>query len=531
MPAKFKKSSVSIVFAITDKLPYAESALCDSIESALKQDQPGVKVILVDNRGPDRKLELNLSDASRVTYIADQFKNRAAMYNAALKACDTDFFLAVYNEAQCVTLTKSAVQTMVMAATRMHPMDLVYSDYDRVESDGKRHEIKLADWHPGRVRDGEDMGLAILYRTAAMRECGGYDESFNAADIYDLRLKISESKRVAHIGNRYAGSLYTVAAPPQAHNVFDYLMEDKSSQLEMEHALSGHLKRIGAYLEPGAHVGPVYANGEKPEHAKDCIASVVIPVNNRPEFIGRAIESVQAQTEQRVETVIVVNGGDTDPTIPAVKEYMKGGAKYDASKPPVQLIVVDINNLGLCLNTGIASANGMYYVQLDSDDRLKPDAVEKILAVFDSDPAIGMVVGSYEVSVLDEKTGKVTRDENVPVVTHAEWTADNGRNNLLRIGGAGAPRAAHIKVIADAGWFGVNDDNECRNYGEDYDLVNRIAERYVIGRVWDPIYEVIRHSGGTDHNIDPVTIARNNNAKDHTRLEAIHRRQQLNQSK
>jgi hypothetical protein len=68
----------------------------------------------------------------------------------------------------------------------------------------------------------------------------------------------------------------------------------------------------------------------------------------------------------------------------------------------------------------------------------------------------------------------------------------------------------------------------CRNYGEDYDLVLRISERFTIGRVWDPIYEVIRHSGGTDHSIDQATVDRNDNAKDHMRLEALHRRQALN---
>ena len=75
---------------------------------------------------------------------------------------------------------------------------------------------------------------------------------------------------------------------------------------------------------------------------------------------------------------------------------------------------------------------------------------------------------------LNEETGEVVPNKDIPVVTHDEWTADNGRNNLLRINGAGAPRSAHIKVIAECGWFGVNDDPSCRNYGEDYDLVLRM---------------------------------------------------------
>jgi glycosyltransferase involved in cell wall biosynthesis len=224
----------------------------------------------------------------------------------------------------------------------------------------------------------------------------------------------------------------------------------------------------------------------------------------------------------------VVNGGPGDPTIDAVRPHQADGERFDAAKPPVRLIVLDVNNIGLCLNAGIDAAKGKYYVQLDSDDRLKPDAVEKLMAVFESDPGIGMVIGSYEVWQLDEATGRIVPDPELPVVSHEEWTADNGPNNLLRVNGAGAPRAAHVRVIRELGGFGLNDSPHCRNYGEDYDLVLRMSARYRIGRVWDPIYEVVRHPGGTDHAIDQATIDRNDNAKDHMRLEALQRRKALN---
>ena len=115
-----------------------------------------------------------------------------------------------------------------------------------------------------------------------------------------------------------------------------------------------------------------------------------------------------------------------------------------------------------------------------------------------------MVIGSYEVwEKLD--SGEIIRDKNIPVVTHSEWTEENGRNNLLRINGAGAPRAIPIQLIKDIGYFEMNENPFARNYGEDYDMVLRISEKYKIGRIYDPIYEVIRHSGGTDHSIDQAT--------------------------
>lgn len=531
MPANFKDTTVSVAFLFSGQLPYDRAAFGASLQAALDQDHPPTEVLVADNRGPAATPDFLPAgvDPRRVRHLPGTYTGRAAMYNAALQAATGEYLLLVVNDQAQVTLRRSAIQTMVMAATRGQPAGLVYADYERIVGAGWS-DAHLLDWHEGRLRDTVDFGYALFVRTDLLRSVGGLDESYQAADLYDLRLRLTEKQLAVHIANRYAGALYSVTAPAQAHNVFDYLLASKEAQRETEQACTSHLTRIGAYLAPGEHVQRVQYSPTEEQHFADCLASIVIPVHNRPAFIGRAIESVQAQSVQQVEVIVVVNGGPDDPTADEVRRYMDRGDRYRPDSPPVRLIVVDVNNIGLCLNAGIAAARGKYYVQLDSDDRLKPDAVEKLLAVFDSDPTVGMVIGSYEVWTLDEASGQLHRNEEIPVVTHDEWTADNGRNNLLRINGAGAPRAAHVKVIAEVGWFGVNDSPQSRNYGEDYDLVLRISERYTIGRVWDPIYEVIRHSGGTDHAIDKVTIDRNDNAKDHMRLEALHRRRALNQA-
>lgn len=527
----FQEVKVSIVGLLSDRLPDGPGGFTEFLTSALHQDHANVELIIPDDRGPAATLGIELSGttrADRVHHLPGTYANRAAMYNAALRKATGDYFLAVFNTDKPVVLRRSAVQTMVMAAMRHEQTGMVYADYELIDPTGAPHDVHLLDWHEGRLRDTTDFGAAVLFPTAVLRALGGFAERYQAADVYDLRLRISEHRKLVHVANRYGGALYSVKAPAKAHNVFDYLVADKAAQRELEEALTEHLKRTGAYLAPGAHVQPVRYSADEPQSFDACLASVVIPVNRRPQFIGHAIESVQRQTRRAVEAIVVVNGGEQDPTADAVRRYLPGGDRHDPAAPPVRLIVVDVNNIGLCLNLGVAAAAGKFYVQLDSDDRLKPDAVEKLVAVFDSDPTIGMVIGSYEVATLDEATGEVRPNPDIPVVTHDEWTAPNGRNNLLRINGAGAPRAAHVKVIREVGWFGVNDDPACRNYGEDYDLVLRISERHTIGRVWEPIYEVVRHSGGTDHAIDPATIDRNDNAKDHMRLEALRRRRQLN---
>jgi glycosyltransferase involved in cell wall biosynthesis len=445
-------------------------------------------------------------------------KSYPEAFNEAIQKSDSDYVLYIDNRNNPVILRNAALEAFLMAAVRNQNTGLFYTDYD-LKDKGITKEIKLLFHHIGRLRDNQDYGKVFFLKKEALENASFFDESLKFNFLYDLRLKISEQYKLTRISNKYNGSFYTVIASGKAANVFDYLLADREVQVEAEKIVTDHLKRIGAYLPPDKFY-PIKTHFDDISSLK---ASVIIPVGFRPEFIGTAIESIQAQTVQDIEAIIVVNGGDEDPTIAVVKKFMHGGEYFDPDKPNVRLIVVDINSIGFCLNLGANVAKGRYYVQLDSDDRLKPDAVEKIMDCFDSDADIGMVIGSYEVWEKNEE-GTLSRMDEIPVVTHDEWTDENGRNNLLRINGAGAPRAIPIHVIKEVGYFGMNDDAFSRNYGEDYEMVNKIADYYKIGRVYDPVYEVIRHSGGTDHAISQDIIDLNDEAKDDMRKEIILRR-------
>jgi len=494
--------------------PNDGSSISETIDSILNQTKmPNRVFVFSENSTPD------LPDS--FIRISSSNNKVSMQFNEALSQSDADMILYIDNRTAPVVLSSSIISLLTISKIRFPNTGMFYSDYDLIDNESIS-EIRLLKHHQGRVRDNQDYGKVFLFDKNKLESVRGMDESIKFNHLYDLRLKLSESSQLTHIANRYSGSLYSVEAQSGGTNVFDYLLAGKDQQEEAEAILSNHLDRVGAYLKPDAHYKHL------PNMDTKLIASIIIPVNDRPDFIGTAIESILAQTIQNIEVIVVVNGGPEDPTVSAVEDYMEKGSKYDSTKPEVRLLVTDINNIGYCLNLGAQNANGHYYVQLDSDDRLKPDAVEKIIGVYESDSTIGMVIGSYEVWEKADD-GSLSRMEEIPVVTHDEWTNDNGRNNLLRINGAGAPRSIPIQIIKDIGFFEMNEMPFARNYGEDYDMVMRISENYRIGRIYDPIYEVIRHSGGTDHAIDQVVIDRNDEAKDHMRLEAIQRRKRLNQ--
>jgi len=507
-------NSFTILILHSDK---DDKYLNKTIDSVINQTNRDFSLVFIGE--PESNLCTKLRDNNiYFEWVVSEEKIFAESMNDAINQFDSEYILYIDNRENPVYLKKAALDTFLIASERNPAAGLFYSDYD-LKNNETTKEIHLLYHHIGRVRDNQDYGKVFFIQKEALESIKGFDEKIKYNSLYDMRLKISENFNLIRISNKYSGSLYTVSAQGKKANVFDYLLAGKEVQLEAEEIVTNHLKRINAYLKPGMFMD----SDNQFDSDYSLKASVIIPVGYRPEFIGTAIESIQDQTIKDIEAIIVVNGGDEDPTSDVVRKYMKGGELYDATKPEIRLIVIDINNIGLCLNIGAKNARGEYYIQLDSDDRLKPDAVEKILNVYDSDKNIGMVIGSYEVWEKHED-GSMSRMEEIPVVTHDEWTDDNGRNNLLRINGAGAPRSLPIDNIKEMGYFSINDDGFARNYGEDYEMVLKVSEYYKIGRVYDPIYEVVRHSGGTDHAINEELVIRNDEAKDDMRKHAIMRR-------
>lgn len=520
MTEKRKYGSYSVILHFSERDAIDTSGFTALLDSVINQRLKVTKIIVLNHNKeilPEFAIE-----SSELVVLGCDIRRLAEALNRSLKEITSDFCIYIDNYDADVKLKYSYLETVDIGVCKYSNLGMLYADYNLIENNQPK-EIRLLKHHHGRLRDNQDYGRAFLFSTRALASVGNFDPAIKYQLMYDIRLKLSEKFQIVHIANKYAGALYDVFDQGKEHNVFDYLLAGKEVQREAEKVLTEHLKRIGAYLKPGFN----YHQRPDSDAEYEFIASVVIPVNNRPEFIATALNSVFNQTMKNIEVVVVVNGGMQDPTVEEVHKYQPGGSKYDANKPPVSLVVADINNIGLSLNLGIQRARGKYYIQLDSDDRLKPNAVEKVVQLFESDPQIGIVIGSYEVwQKLDD--GTFVRMEEIPVVTHDEWTDDNGRNNLLHINGAGAPRCIPIAIIEELNYFGINDEPYARNYGEDYDLVMKISEKYKVGRIYAPIYDVVRHSGGTDHCINQETIDRNDEAKDYMRLLAVQRRIQLN---
>ena len=377
--------------------------------------------------------------------------------------------------------------------------DMLYADHYELVTDAEGREVRRK--HPliacqkGALRDDFDFGSVLVFRTTSFRRAvRAMEQDWQWGALYDLRLRM---KNIVHI-NEYLYTEIETDTRKSGEKQFDYVdPKNRAVQIEMEKICTGHLKRIGAWLEP------VFKNPDLREFGQQefpVTASVVIPVFNRIKTVKDAVESALSQECDFPFNVIVVDNHSTDGTTALLEELAARDERLVHVVPAKHDLCI-----GGCWNLAVHHEMcGEYAVQLDSDDVYSgPDTLRKIVDAF-REQKCAMVVGTYQMTDFNMNP--------IPpgVIDHKEWTEDNGRNNALRINGLGAPRAFWTPLLRT---INLPDTS----YGEDYALGLRISREYRIGRIYDVLYCCRRWDGNSDAALDIERVNANNLYKDRIR--------------
>ena len=202
--------------------------------------------------------------------------------------------------------------------------------------------------------------------------------------------------------------------------------------------------------------------------------SVIIPTFNRAGMIGRCLDSVRAQTFRDLE-IVVVDDGSTDDTRAVVGRYQ--GVRY---------VWQENQERSAARNRGLAASRGRFVAFLDSDDEWLPEKLARQVAYLERYPAAGMVHAACQ-----RKCGEEVRTF-FPAESHEPrplfW--DILRRRCL----IAMPTPLIRRDALDAvGGFWT-----ALNCAEDLELWLRIAYRYPIGCIGEPlaVYHVHEGSGG-----------------------------------
>lgn len=194
------------------------------------------------------------------------------------------------------------------------------------------------------------------------------------------------------------------------------------------------------------------------------LVSVVIPTRNRASLLKEAIESVLAVERHDFELeVIVVDDGSTDETLAVVAQY------------PVTYLRTP-GGLGCpgARNAGIMAARGDFIAFLDDDDVWLPTNIAPQLGKFAENEEYGAVHAQVIMTGPDREPW----EEPSRRPMRSGWIFDD----LLHYWPQSASVVVRRSVLHKVGIY----DGALRD-GEDWDLLLRIARRYPIGRVAEPV--------------------------------------------
>lgn len=441
------------------------------------------------------------AEVANVVTVKQSVKSTAAVKWIAEKT--TAPYTLIYTKFTSLSFGLFALERMLSIAEDCGAA-MVYADHFN-EAGGVRSFAPVIDYQEGSLRDDFDFGGVLLYRTDALKEAvARMDVDYEFAGLYDLRLKVSQKGKLEHI-NEYLYYEVETDTRKSGEKLFDYVdPKNRAVQIEMEKAVTQHLKDIGGYLEP--KFKDVHFSDGNFEYE----ASVVIPCKNRHQTIGDAIRSALSQKTTFPYNVIVVDDNSDDGSVDIIKQFV--------GDPKLIYIAQDKTYHAIGGNWNVALHHpkcGKFALQLDSDDLYSDEnTVQKFVDAF-YEQKCAMVVGTYQLTDINLQPlppGKID---------HREWTPDNGRNNALRINGLGAPRGFYTPLLRTLNF-------PTTKYGEDYAVGLRVSREYQIGRIYDIMYNCRRWDHNSDAALDIDKVNANNLYKDRIRTWELKARIQMN---
>ena len=483
-------------------LPYSTVAMMQSLAAQLHESGV-VKSIYT--------LSADVLPTEALPQYAHQLQTGGLLSLATMRLIATtataDYAL-LYLKQGPITLGYHALERMLQVAEETGAA-MVYADHYSVEA-GKTVKHPVTDYQLGSIRDDFDFGSVVLLKTEYLKEYAAKEvaKDYQFAGWYDLRLFLSRVGKLFHL-NEY---LYTEEEDDlraSGEKQFDYVNpRNREVQIEMEQAATAHLSAIKALVDTTQYVQPDFSGETFPVEA-----SVVIPVFNREKTVRDAVISALSQKTDFPFNVIVVDNHSTDGTTEILSSLA-------ADERLVHLIPTRTDlGIGGCWNYAINDAHcGRFAVQLDSDDLYSSENTLQAIVNAFHDQKAAMIVGSYRMCDFELNT--------LPpgLVSHNEWTEDNGCNNALRINGLGAPRAFFTPLVRQHQFPNTS-------YGEDYAMGLAFSRRFRIGRIYDELYLCRRWGGNSDAVLSIDKVNANNHYKDQLRTVEILARQKQNQDR
>jgi len=204
--------------------------------------------------------------------------------------------------------------------------------------------------------------------------------------------------------------------------------------------------------------------------------SVIVPTFNRAHFLAETLQSVITQSFSDFE-IMVIDDGSTDNTAEIVSVF------------PVRYFCQNNQGAPAARNKGFELTESEYIVFLDSDDSLLPHALEKGVEILDQHAKAGF---SYGQAYLMDQGGRIfgLRKPRSPRASGLRSGLDEIRELVY---GCRIPSPTVMVRRSSLEEVGVYDPS-FNTGSQDFDLWVRLAKKYSVGYIAEPLAKYRVHS-------------------------------------
>jgi glycosyltransferase involved in cell wall biosynthesis len=232
--------------------------------------------------------------------------------------------------------------------------------------------------------------------------------------------------------------------------------------------------------------------------------SIIIPVHNRPNLLGRTLESVRRQSFSDFEAIII-DDGSTDDTPKVIQGFCSTDSRFRG-------ITQVKSGVSSARNHGIAATVGEWIVFLDSDDLMFDETLEVFKSWIEKHTTADIVAGYTE--HIDEN------DVVVEIPSYSNWNHESSygmrprgyEECIRRYGFLPGMYALRRSALGDEIRF-----DESLTVCEDYDFILRVLKTKSLYRDPRKIHRYRWHTGKTEPDrFSPVrlTLAEKNLRED-----------------
>ena len=304
-----KKPKFSILLPVYD---VAEIWLRECIDSVLRQTYPNWELCIADDASPSphvrRTIESYVASDSRIkATFREKNGHISAASNSAFELATGEYIALLDHDD---SIPDHALARVAIAISENPQAKLIYSDEDKIDEEGIRHDPHFkTDWNYDLFLGCNMISHLGVYERKAYELAGGFRLGFEGAQDWDLALRIIEKcepEEIIHIPEvlYHWRSIIGSTAAGIEHKNYAYPAQKR--------AIESHLKRIGisAKVESVRAVNwrVAYEIPEDPPKV-----SIIIPTKDQLHHLQACIESITIKTTYPNYEIVVADNGSTEP--------------------------------------------------------------------------------------------------------------------------------------------------------------------------------------------------------------------------